>query len=203
MKIDYKKLPKEARYGLPIIPAILISAAIYFFIFAPNNEEINGLNVDVKKQRDEIAKKQMDVKRLPILKKQYTEALNRFDEVKYQLPKESEVSNLLKQVSDNAVSNKVPVLSWIPGANKKKTMAGMDYLEIPVAVILNGSYHNIGRFFASLTSLDRIVNIQDIRLSSPAIKGKEAMLNINFSAVTYSIVEEKSKEKGKDQTTKQ
>jgi type IV pilus assembly protein PilO len=112
---------------------------------------------------------------------------------------ENEVSNLLKQVSDNATINNVPVLSWNPGATKKRNTAGMDYLEIPVDVNINGSYHNLGRFFASLTALDRIVNIQNIRLSNPVINGKEAHLNISFTAVTFSLIPSEPKVKAETQ----
>ncbi|MBF0473483.1 MAG: type 4a pilus biogenesis protein PilO [Nitrospirae bacterium] len=197
MKIDLINIPTPAKFAITAIPAILICVAIYFLIFDPNNKEINTLTADILKQKDEISKKQKDVKELPIRTKQYDEVLKRFDEIKYQLPMENEVSNLLKQVSDNATINNVPILSWNPGSDKKRNTAGMDYLERPVDITLNGSYHNLGRFFASLTALDRIVNIQNIRLGNPTIKEKEATLNISFSAVTFSSVAAEPKAEAK------
>jgi type IV pilus assembly protein PilO len=209
MKLEFKNLPIAAKIGIPIIPAILIGVAVFFLVYTPKQEEINKISAAISKQKDEIAKKQMDVKDLPIKLAQLAEVQKRFNEIKYQLPLENEVSDLLKQVSDNASQNNVPILSWSPVAKKKKTTAGMRYLEIPVNITIKGSYHNLGNFFASLTSIDRIINIQDIKLTSPNIQNKVASLSISFSAVTYStlpdpppVVKQKVKTKKPDETKK-
>jgi type IV pilus assembly protein PilO len=62
---------------------------------------------------------------------------------------------------------------------------------------MSGSYHRLGNFFASLTKLDRIVNITDIKLGSPKPEGKEAILDITFSAVTFTAIPEPKPGEGK------
>jgi Tfp pilus assembly protein PilO len=70
-----------------------------------------------------------------------------------------------------------------------------------VKVDLSGSYHSLGYFFSSLTKLNRIVNISDIKISDPQPEKENALDKISFTATTFSIVPEeeigKQEEPGK------
>jgi len=106
-----------------------------------------------------------------------------------QLPEEGEISSLLKQIYDLGEEAGLQILSWRP-AGSKKHPSGIVF-EIPVNVTLSGSYHELGRFFASLTTLERIVNLNNIRLSGGGNKqGKTVSLSISLSAVTFTAVSE-------------
>jgi Tfp pilus assembly protein PilO len=59
-----------------------------------------------------------------------------------------------------------------------------------VRVELSGSYHNLGYFFSSLTRLNRIVNISDIKLSDPKPAKESTVLKVTFTATTFSVIPE-------------
>jgi type IV pilus assembly protein PilO len=108
--------------------------------------------------------------------------------LKQQLPDEKEVSTLLKQVSDLCIRSGLKVILWKP-QQRKPHSSGIVY-EIPVSVELSGSYHNLGYFFSSLTKLNRIVNISNIKLGDPKADQGSAMLRISFTATTFSAIPE-------------
>jgi len=95
----------------------------------------------------------------------------------------------LRQISDLGIKSGLKIILWKP-EQKKDHPSGIIY-EIPVNVELSGSYHNLGIFFSSLTKLNRIVNISDIKLSDPKPQRNEAILKITFKATTFSSIPEK------------
>ncbi|PKN77449.1 MAG: hypothetical protein CVU52_00420 [Deltaproteobacteria bacterium HGW-Deltaproteobacteria-10] len=65
------------------------------------------------------------------------------------------------------------------------------YEEIPVNVIVIGSYQNIVYFFDKVAKLPRIVNISDITMDRKEIKGKGFVVNTVCIIKTYMFVDKK------------
>jgi type IV pilus assembly protein PilO len=188
--IDWKniKLPKWAQVLIAVIPSAIIVGLVVFLSIMPKNQEIELLRQDIAKQEAEIAKSQSMVARLDELRAENERLKKKLKELEDQLPAESEISSLLKQVSDLGLEAGLKILSWKP-ATRRNHPSGVVY-EIPVSVSMKGSYHRLGQFFASLTRLNRIVNITNIKLGSPKFDGTEVQLSISFSAVTFTAVAE-------------
>lgn len=189
LKIDIKTLSPAARIVLTILPSVIITVIAIVFLILPRDKEIKRLNAEITKQENEIAKDQAKAAKLDILKKENERLRMRLEELKLQLPEEREVSGLLRQVSDLGIRSGLKIILWKP-EQKKDHPSGIIY-EIPVDVELSGSYHNLGVFFSSLTKLNRIVNIGDIKLTDPKPQKNEAILKITFKATTFSSIPEK------------
>jgi len=197
VSLNIKGLPLYVKIILAIVPAVIISAIFIFVLIVPKHKEIKALEVKISAQANEIARNQAKAQKLAELTIENERLRKRLDELKQQLPEEKEVSTLLKQVSDLCIGAGLKITLWKP-EQRKLHSSGIVY-EIPVMVELQGSYHSIGYFFSSLTKLNRIVNVSDIKLSDPKPEKGSAVLKISFTATTFSAVpeEEIGKEKGK------
>lgn len=193
LKFDAGNIPKPVKIAIAVGIPVIIALLFFFLYYKPASEEIKMLKGDIARQEQEIARAETKLKRLPEVKALYETLLSELNELKQQLPEEKEVSNLLKQVSDLGIQSGLIIRLWRP-ANRKVHKSDIVY-EIPVQVEMTGSYHRLGRFFSSLTSLKRIVNISDIRLGGAVPSGKEAELNISFNAVTFSAIPEEELKK--------
>jgi type IV pilus assembly protein PilO len=206
VNINIKKLPLYSKILLSLIPAVIITIVFIFLFIVPKNKEIKALETKILTQENEIAKDQAKVEKLPELTLENERLRKRLEELKQQLPEEKEVSTLLKQVSDLCIKSGLKVALWKPEPRKTHS-SGIVY-EIPVKVELSGSYHSLGYFFSSVTKLNRIVNISDIKLSDPKPEKGSAIVKIAFTATTFSAVPEEeiskeketAKEKGKGKT---
>lgn len=192
-KLDPKKVPRWARYVIMFgVPAIVI--VLFFFMgYQPKAEKIKKLKKVVATQQSEIEKAETKLRKLPQLKKRYEEVKGEFEALKRQLPEEKEITNLLKEVSALALRSNLSIRLWKPG-NKRLHPSNIVY-EIPVKVEMLGSYHRLGDFFSSLTGLDRIVNISNIKMEKPKVQGSEAILSISFDAKTFTAVPEEELKK--------
>jgi type IV pilus assembly protein PilO len=192
LKLDIGNMPAAAKIALSVLPAVIISLLVVMFLILPKNKEIKRLSAEITKQENQIAADQVKASKLVTLKVENEKLKKRLDELKLQLPEEKEVTGLLKQVSDQGIKAGLKIVSWKP-EQKKDHASGMIY-EIPVSVELSGSYHSLAIFFSSLTKLNRIVNISDIKMGDPKPQRDEAMLKISFKATTFSAVPEKEAE---------
>jgi type IV pilus assembly protein PilO len=188
IKIDFKTLPGYIKTIISILPALVIAIAVTFMVLLPENKELKALDSKIQVQENEIAKSQAKAEKLTELITENHRLRKRLNVLREQLPEEKEVSNLLKQVSDLGIASGLRVLLWKP-EQKKSHPSGIVY-EIPVRVELSGSYHNLGYFFSSLTRLNRIVNISDIKLSDPKPAKESTVLKVIFTATTFSVIPE-------------
>ena len=188
LNLDMKTMPAAVKAGLLGAAILAVCILVGVFLLLPKQKEIQRLGDEITKQENEIAKDQAKVAKLATLKMENEKLKKRLEELKLQLPEEKEISSLLKQVSDLGIKSGLKIVSWKP-EQKKDHPSGIVY-EIPVSVELSGSYHNLGMFFSSLTKLNRIVNISDIKIGDPKPEINDALLKITFKAATFSAVPE-------------
>jgi len=188
IKINIKSLPLYARIIISVLPAVILSIAITILFIMPKQKQIKELDAKIDTQNNEIASSQAKAANLDILKQENERLIKRINELKEQLPEEKEISSLLKQVSDLGIASGLSIKSWKPG-QKTTHSSGIVY-EIPVSVDVEGTYHNLGYFLSSLTKLNRIVNISDMKLGGPKLVKAENLLSASFKASTFSAVPE-------------
>lgn len=193
LKVDMKNLPTAVKAVIAILPSVVISLLIIFLLIMPKQEQIKKLDKKIDEQNNQIAASETKAAKLDVLKKENERLQTRLNELKEQLPVEKEISNLLKQVSDQSINSGLEIKAWKPG-QKTKHSSGIVY-EIPVSVAVTGRYHNVGYFLSSLTKFNRIININDMKLTSTPeglkkARGAGNILNVSFTASTFSSVEE-------------
>jgi type IV pilus assembly protein PilO len=188
LSIKTQNIPNWGKVAIAAVPALVYVAIFLFLVLIPKGKEVDSLTEEIKKQEKEIAKSQSMVARLDDLKEENNKLKERLLLLQEKLPEEGEISSLLKQVSDLGVESGLRIISWRPSARRRHP-SGIVY-EVPVSVTFSGSYHMLGNFFASLTRLDRIVNINNISLGISRVRDEGMILNITFSAVTFTAVSE-------------
>lgn len=188
VNIDLNRIPKAARIVLAAAPSVVLVLLMALLVVMPKNEQIASLKKEITEQEKKISKTQSMAGRLEDLKAENERLRARLKELEEHLPEEHEISSLLKQVEVLGLEAGLEILAWTP-APKRSHPSGIVY-EVPVSVSLTGSYHRLGRFFSSLTKLERIVNITNISLSGPKMEKGEVVLGVGFSAVTFTAVAE-------------
>jgi type IV pilus assembly protein PilO len=185
MNISLKNVPAFVKIILAVIPALIITIVVVFMLILPKHKEIKSLEQKISSQENEIAKDQAKAAKLPELTLENERLRTRLGELKLQLPEEKEVSK---------------ISLWKP--EQRRTHASGIVYEIPVKVELSGSYHSLGYFFSSLTRLNRIVNIADIKISDPKPEKENAIVKVSFTATTFSVVPEEEIEKKQEEPVK-
>ncbi len=193
IKLDMKNLPPVAKTVIAVLPAVVLVVLAVFLFLIPKQKEIKALDAKIDEQNNKIAVSQFKAARLDVLIKENEKLMSRLAELKQYLPEEKEISGLLKEVSDRAIDSGLVMKLWRPGP-KTVHPSGIVY-EIPVSVTVSGTYHQLGHFFSSLTKLNRIVNIGNTQLGGAKNAPGGAVLNISFTASTFSAISEEEQAK--------
>ncbi len=188
IKFDLKNLPLYAKIIIALLPGVILTLLVVIFLIIPKQKEIKALDDKIDKQINEIAESQAKVAKLPILIKKNEELSKRINELKEQLPEEKEISTLLKQVSDLGIGAGLVIKSWKP-FERTLHSSGIVY-EIPVSVSVTGTYHSLGHFLSSLTRLNRIVNIKNMKVGKSKKDKDRNTLEVSFTATTFSALSE-------------
>jgi type IV pilus assembly protein PilO len=167
---------------------LIFIAAFVYFLYLPKFKTINKLNGDLKKLQKELQIAKKNARDLKKYRKKIKAAEQQFRIVMKSLPEKEEIPSLLSAVSLSGKDSGLEFLLFEPKNEQRKDF----YAEIPVAIKVNGGYHNVALFFDKVARLSRVVNIKNILIKSTKA-GQE--LSTSCTAVTYKFIDTAAKKK--------
>ena len=185
-----QKIPTKTRaiaFGVLIV-VLLIVYVVQFQI--PMRTKIEQLEKSLGELQAKIQVNDGKIKKLDDLRAEVTSLQGRLVVLTEQLPPESEVSGLLRQIQNLVNQSGLVLKLWRP--DKRRTHSSGLYEEIPITLSLVGGYHNTATLFDRVGKLTRIVNVLNIKIGG-AKTGKSGNVDveINCTAMTFAAVEKK------------
>ena len=166
----------------------IIGAGIYF----DTQNQLKELERHEQKEvqlKDEFKVKAERAAKLELYKEQLAEMEASFGALLRQLPETTEVESLLVDVSQTGLAAGLEIKKFKPSAEEKKGF----YAELPIALEVSGSYHQLATFISGIAALPRIVTISNMKLE-PFDKGEEVTtdgkLRMSATAKTYRYLQE-------------
>ncbi len=95
------------------------------------------------------------------------------------LPSRRNTEDLLRRIRRLTEQGDFDLLRFTPRGLSKRDF----YSEWPIAISLNGSYHNLALFFDRIRRFSRIINVENVRISSRG-RGRHS-LAANFTIKTF------------------
>jgi len=126
---------------------------------------------------------------LEAYEQQLEEMRESFGAMLRQLPNQTEVADLLIDVSQTGLASGLEFELFQPRAEVPREF----YAELPISIRVIGGYHEFGDFISGVAALPRIVTIHDVNISHAGGK-----LGMNLTAKTYRYIEENDTTEGGD-----
>jgi type IV pilus assembly protein PilO len=109
-----------------------------------------------------------------------------------QLPDTKEIPDLLSNISDAGRASGLEIVQFRQRPEQFKDF----YAEVPVEVLVRGTYFEVESFFDRVSRLTRIVNVADIGMKSPAtIEMDPVRLETACAATTFRFLDEAERER--------
>jgi len=134
--------------------------------------------------KQDFEKKAFEAANLEAYRQQMVEMEESFGALVSQLPSDTEVPGLLEDITNKGLLNGLTITS----IDLQKEQAKEFYVELPIAIVASGSYHDLGAFISGMAGLPRIVTLHDFQLAST--KDNPNNLNMTILAKTYRYKEE-------------
>lgn len=158
-------------FFIVLLAAVLLLAGWYFYISGEQDELASAQAKEVQ-LKDEFSSKQAQVVNLEGLKQQLAEMNDLLRQMLRQLPSKTEMPALLVDISQTALSAGLETELFQPGTEQPKEF----YAEQPIAIRMQGTYHQFGTFISGVASLPRVVilTMHDVSLQATQAGGKNA-----------------------------
>jgi len=188
------KLSRVQRLLVCLVTFGVIAGAWWYFVYMPKHEQLTKLKKDHTSAKMKLATYKRKAASLPKWEKKMAAVQAEFNRAMRALPEKKEIPSLLTAVSRSGSNAGLEFLLFQPKSEQIKEY----YAEIPVAVKVQGRYHQTAHFFDRVSKLYRTVNIKDISITP---QKETDQLVTSCTAVTYRFLEN-SKESSKGKKNK-
>jgi type IV pilus assembly protein PilO len=185
------KLALPVKIGLVAGLVIVVTAGCFFGLIQPIDEQITTLKTQQQAADRTLAEKQAFADNLMERRKEMDALDQRLQEALTQLPERKDLEELIAQLNDVGKKSGLEIAKVVPGSESNKSF----YAEIPINIAVQGNYHEIASFLQEIAGLRRIVNVSDLKLSSPKLNNDKVVLNSEFLATTFRFSETKGAKK--------
>ncbi len=192
------KLPTKQKIAILLLVIILESAALVWFLYLPKHKELAGLKVELSKLQTEIDDKNRIANNLPRLQKEYDQLNIELVQALTELPNSKEIPSLLTSITSLGKSAGLDFIIFKPKGEVVKDF----YAEVPVDIVISGSYFSIANFFAAVSNLPRIVNINSVAFSDIKNVNNRMMTKVTCLATTFRFLDKKEIKDDKKNATK-
>ncbi len=178
------KLPTLHKIIILVVVVIVEFAALFYFLYIPKHKELNTLRGDLTKLQAEVAEKTKIADNLPKIQKQYNDLQGELVKALEELPNSKEIPTLLTSITNLGKAAGLDFLVFRPKAEAVKDF----YAEVPVDIVVYGSYYSIANFFAAVANLPRIVNIASVDFTEVKNVNNRMMMKVTCVATTFRFL---------------
>ena len=185
MDLRLNKLPWYAQVGLFVAIAIGGIAAFYYLYAEPAALEQAAQQRRVDALRADINKGLATARKLPQFRSEVADLETRLESLKAVLPDQKDFGDLLRHLQTLAAQSNLTIRTFKPGAVVTKQL----HAEWPIAMELDGTYHNVGIFFDRISKFARIINVGNVTIRAKDRPELNATVSVSCVATTFVLLE--------------
>jgi type IV pilus assembly protein PilO len=168
-----------------IVLAVMIAGGfgyVYWnYLLKPTNEKIAKLESEVANVLGQVETMKRTAARLPALQREYDSLLAEVGQTEKRLPKEKNMEEVLRVVTQQSLKNQITVRSFSPGTEMPRDY----FVEIPISLTVAGSFHTLGKFMSILGQQERILGARGLSLNYEPNPQKGQTVSGNFTLLAY------------------
>ena len=185
MDLSLNKLPWYGQVALFVVLGLALIGGFYWFYVMPTQAEMATREQKLAALRVDIAKGSTTANQLNQFRQQVAELEARLESLKAVLPEQKDVADLLRRIQTLATQSNLAIRGFKPAPSVTKQL----HIEWPIALQLDGTYHNLAMFFDRVSKFSRIINVSNI-----VIRGKEkpepnSTITVECVATTFVLLE--------------
>jgi len=170
---------------------ILVLVVGWFLVCTEKLTELEEAQKSEQKLREQYQDKKRQAINVDLYRQQRDEMLRSFSTLLKQLPNKTEVKELLVEVNQAGLGRGLQFQLFKPGNEQRKDF----YATLPIAVALNGVYHDMGAFASDIAKLPRIVTLNNLSIK-PSKLGRRMDMVMEVRTFRYLSDDEVAKAAG-------
>jgi type IV pilus assembly protein PilO len=195
---------KDSKTQKIIIAVLAFFIVVYFWysrLYTNYSAQINNSRQEFETITTDLRNVEMKAKSLDALKLEYTDLVNRYQEIESLLPEVKQVPSILVQLHTASSITGTRITKVHPLAAEPQEFYEVAAFEVE----MTGTYHDFGRFVSYVANFPFIANVSDVQITAEnrpkatAAQGnqeevvevgrKKATMNAKFTLSTYYVKE--------------
>jgi type IV pilus assembly protein PilO len=171
-EIDWSRIgvwPLAGRAFVWVVVTSVILACTYFGLIKDKHADLDRKVTEESVLKQTLQQKAFEAAKLD----QFIELMGRmekdFEFLVSQLPEKTQVPGLLDDIDEKGRNSGLEIVS----IKLQPESIGDVYVELPIEIIVKGTYHNFGTFISSVAGMSRIVTLHDYtvtKVNGPALQ---------------------------------
>jgi len=180
---DPSRWPTMPRRLLLVVVALAVLVGLWFVVLSGMRTQLDSERQRETQLRTEFTNKVAQAANLEALRAQLEQVRIYVSQLERQLPSRAEMDALLSDINQAGIGRGLQFELFRPGQVDLRD----HYAELPIAVRVSGSYHDIGMFVSDVAHLSRIVILHNLSLA-PAPNRPE-VLTMDATAKTFRYLD--------------
>jgi type IV pilus assembly protein PilO len=186
------KLPLGGQLGVSVLVAALICGAFWYFSYSPMLEEESKKQAQLDQLQRDIRVLEATANKLQEFQREVQLLEAQLETLKRILPADKETPDLMRRVQSLASQSRLNITNFTPAAEVTKDF----YKEVPIAVDVEGTYHDLGLFFDRVSRLARLVNMTNVKVKTHGRQTGSKTISASGVATTYVYVDKPAQPAG-------
>ena len=186
MAIDLNSKPWYVAAIVGVVLGVAMFVVMNIYIFKDIRSQIERLETNIDELEREIEKGRAAKADLPRLEEDIRNYEIELERLRKILPTKRETDNLIKRAKQLTERGRFRLTRFTPGNFEDRDF----FIEWPIRVGLDGTYHELGLFFDRLSRFSRIINVTELTIN-PIRKAEGGFtIHAEFVQRTYIYKEE-------------
>ncbi len=185
MELSLTKLPWYAQVGAFIALAAAGCGAFYYYYEVPLGADLAARQMQLALLRADISKGSTTARKLPEFRAEVAGLESRLSNLQAVLPEEKDAADLLRRMQIVATQANLTIKGFRPAPTVTKQL----HAEWPIALELDGTYHNLAAFFDRVAKFTRIVNVSGLDVKAKDRPEPNATITATCVATTFVLIE--------------
>ena len=189
MDLSLNKLPWYGQVAIFVVLGLALVGGFYWFYAVPTEAEMATREQKLAALRITIAKGSATANQLNQFREQVAELEGRLESLKAVLPEQKDVADLLRRIQTLATQSNLAIRGFKPASSVTKQL----HAEWPIALQLDGTYHNLAMFFDRVSKFSRIINVSNIMIRAKDKPEPSSTISVECVATTFVLLETAAK----------
>jgi type IV pilus assembly protein PilO len=181
----YTTLSLGGQLGVSFALAVLVGGLFWYLYWSDATIERDEKTAKLEALNKEIRALEVTAQKLGEFQREVALLEKKLETLKTILPPAKETPDLMRKVQALAAQSNLTINNFTPGATVNKDF----YQEWPISMGLVGNFHNLALFFDKVSRLPRLVNVNNIKISSLPNQTASQTIGVANTATTFVYIE--------------
>jgi type IV pilus assembly protein PilO len=181
MAKSFHELSQRSQTIVFLLLCALTVGATWQLLLSPQRVEIAAQRQKLGGLETELVRAQGVAARLPAAQLEVKDLEVKLRETEAVIPEEKDPQDVLRNLHELASESLLSIASFKP----KTVVARTQYTEWPIELGLEGTYHDLGRFFDRIASMPRLMSVSDLSIKTKTRPDGRGSVAVTCVATTF------------------